>query len=214
MNCNKYNQKFEKEISFIEESKTIGYQKKLNMLDENEKFQFTNHGICPNCREMKVLRLKCFNCKISFSECNKCERPYIISGEEWCQNCDTKRFLEESEVIGHDKKLDQLSKDEKIQFKQYGICPVCKLLKINSRTCPICKYGKYGRCNKCKQPYTSEEKWCNVCDSKRFLEESETIGYHKKFNELSRAEKFQFKQYGICFDCKRMKIHELCFNCK
>jgi hypothetical protein len=64
-----------------------------------------------------------------------------------CKNCSSiklydecapNRFLEESRIIGYNKKLDELSYDEKYQFQRYGICPDCKELNTG-----------YAWCNKC-----------------------------------------------------------------
>jgi len=49
-----------------------------------------------------------------------------------------------------------------------------------------------------------EEGWCNECDPNQFLEESKTIGCYKKLDELSSDEKFRFKFFSICPDCKQM----------
>src|SRR6266498_2467338 len=51
-------------------------------------------------------------------------------------------------------------------------------------------------------------------DSNRFLKESKTIGCYKKLDELSRDEKYRFKNYGICHDCKQMNTgHAWCNKC-
>src|SRR6266498_637246 len=60
------------------------------------------------------------------------------------------------------------------------------------------------KCHDCKKEYTFEEGWCNECDPNRFLGESKTIGCYKKLDELSKNEKYRFKYYGICLDCKQM----------
>ncbi|CAG8443426.1 10933_t:CDS:2 [Funneliformis caledonium] len=200
-NCDAY--------KFLEESKTIGYHKELHKLNKNEKFQFRRYGICPNCKQLKVDYELCHDCDKSYRECNKCNRPYITSGEEWCNYCDTKRFLEESETLGYHKKLDQLSKEEKIRFRLYGICHDCVQLRIDSRSCINCRRK---RCEECDT--TKNETWCDNCDGKRFLEESETLGYQKKLDQLSKDEKIQFKRYGICTNCKQLKIDpRSCANC-
>ncbi|CAI2163985.1 1196_t:CDS:2 [Funneliformis geosporum] len=200
-NCDAY--------KFLEESKTIGYHKELHKLTKKERFQFRRYGICPNCKQLKVDYELCHECDKSYSECNKCRRPYVASGEEWCNYCDTKRFLEESETIGYHKKLHQLSKEEKIQFRIYGICPDCVQLRIDSRSCINCRRHRCGECNTSK-----DETWCDNCDAKRFWEESETLGYHKKLDQLSKDEKIQFKLYGICTKCIQLKIDpRSCANC-
>ncbi len=43
-----------------------------------------------------------------------------------------------------------------------------------------------------------------MCDTKIFLKESESVGYSKKLDELSKDEKSHFRRYGICPDCKQM----------
>ncbi len=89
MNCNECKQPLEERrwcnncdvYKFLEESKTIRYNKKLNILSKREKFRFKIYEICPNCKEIKDDG-ECIECDISYSECNKCKRPNFTSEEE------------------------------------------------------------------------------------------------------------------------------------
>src|SRR5688572_15176497 len=77
--------------------------------------------------------------------CEDCDDLYV------CDKCVPNRFLEESRVIGCNKKFDELSSDEKSQFQFYGICPDCKEMNTGRG-------------------------WCNKCDPGRFLREGMTSG--------------------------------------
>src|SRR5688572_17094785 len=66
-------------------------------------------------------------------------------------------------------------------------------------------------CNKCGQPYILGT-WCN-CYMNRFLEEIKIIGYHKKPNKLSKKERIRFMHYGICPNCKQLRINYVCNKC-
>src|SRR6266540_2877422 len=102
--------------------------------------------------------------------CFDCEKN-CPSEEGWCNECDLNRFLEESKTIGCYKKLDELSKDEKYQFKNYGICPDCKQMNT-------------GRA------------WCNKCDPGQFLREGKTSG-NVEIDKLICKAQLQTKDYHI-----------------
>jgi len=76
--------------------------------------------------------------------------------------------LEESKTIGY-KKLDELSRNEKYQFKKYGICPDCKQMNTGCA-------------------------WCNKCDPGRFLREGKTSG-NAEIDKLIYEAQLQTKNY-------------------
>src|SRR5688572_23590700 len=88
---------------------------------------------------------------------------------EWCDKCVPNRFLEESRVIGCNKKLNELSSDERYRFKRNGICPYCK--EMNT-----------GRA------------WCNKCDPGRLLREGMTSG-NAEIDKLIYDAQLQVKHY-------------------
>src|ERR1043166_9988528 len=135
-----------------------------------EKYLFKKDGICRGCGQIKEILT-------SFGEKMK-----------WC-NCDTKRFLEESKIIGYHKNPNELSMNEKLEFKKDGFCHGCGQIK-------------------------ETQKWCN-CDAKTFLEERKIIGYHNKPGELSEYEKQNFKEFGFCYNCnsKQLKTNYKCKIC-
>src|ERR1044072_2875662 len=108
----------------------------------------------------------------NYRQCYECKQPYASEEDWWCNDCDARRFLDEGI-------------DGKWQFKTFGFFHNCKQLKIDE----LCKVRnslefnrkylikKYGQCNECLQLYPpgykdfkERERWCNNCDTKRFLE--------------------------------------------
>ena len=188
--------------------------KQVSELSLNEKWRFKQFGSCYKCGQMLIQGYLCINCNEYNLTCHGCNKSYSFKYDSWCNDCDAKRFLDEG--IEYCKKINELTNYEKWQFKTFGFCHNCKQLKIDE-LCNVCnslefkrKYliQKYGQCNECLQLYPPEykdfrerERWCNNCDTKRFLEESKIIGYHKKPNELSMNEKLGFKKHQI------MNIH-------
>ncbi|RIA81762.1 hypothetical protein C1645_836445, partial [Glomus cerebriforme] len=91
-------------------------------------------------------------------------------------------------------------------------------------------HEKYGKCNICKQPYVSEEKWCNDCDTKsckikyddefKKYKEKNKMEYlfaskMKKFKKLSLNERSRFKQFGLCYKCFQPCTGvDYCYDCE
>src|ERR1043166_786454 len=77
----------------------------------------------------------------------------------------------------------------------------------------------YGQCYECKQPYASEEDWCNNCDEKDYINRINKIKRidnfeFKQVSELSLNEKWRFKHFGLCYRCGQMLVQDyLCINC-
>src|SRR4051794_15200361 len=105
--------------------------------------------------------------QIIYGKCDKCEQSYTFK-EKWCNDCDTKDFLEKTRAVGYHKNLDELSKDEKRRFKKYGICNSCLQIKAGHRCnddCQIFNVIQYGTCHQCNQRFTHKT-WCNNCNTK------------------------------------------------
>src|ERR1043166_7089635 len=204
--------------NYINKIKTIGNLefKLVSELSLNEKWRFKHFGLCYECGQTLIQGYSCIDCY--YDTCHRCNQSYLRKYDSWCNDCDAKRFLDEG--IEYCKKINELTNYEKWQFKTFGFCHNCKQLKID-KLCNVCnslefkkKYliQKYGQCNECLQLYPPEyknygkyEMWCNNYDTKRFLEESKIIGYHKKPNELSMNEKLEFKKDGFCHGCGQIK---------
>src|ERR1043165_5686256 len=106
--------------------------------------------------------------QIIYGKCDKCNRLYNTLKEKWCNNCDTKDFLQQTKTIGYRKKLNELSNGEKRRFKKYGICTSCLQIKAGVRCtddCQIFNVMQYGTCHKCKRRCTHKT-WCNHCNAK------------------------------------------------
>src|SRR5947207_1880423 len=80
--------------------------------------------------------------------------------------------------------------------------------------------SKIWQCEECLQPYSPKymgyqgyERWCN-CNTKKFLDESKSVEYHKKPNELSEYERLGFKKFGFCHNCNKLKMNDKCDDCK
>ena len=97
--------------------------------------------------------------------CKDCNNTY----GGWCDKCAPNRFLEESRVIGCNKKFDELSSVEKFRFQRYGICPDCKEMNTGFA-------------------------WCNKCDPGRFLREGMTSG-NAEMDKLIHDAQLQAKDY-------------------
>ncbi|RIA78980.1 kinase-like domain-containing protein, partial [Glomus cerebriforme] len=180
----RYNIEYDIEFKKYKENNELEKQfdfkmKKFEELSSNERSRFKQFGLCYQCYQ-----------------------PYIET--EWCNNCDGKRFLEESKSIGY---ANELSRNEENNFKRSGFCHNCKQIKTEHNSCYNCLVKNYGKCSKCSRPYTPEEnygKWCDICDTNLFLEVSKkTIRYFKQPTKLSKDRKEQLDKYReLCSDCE------------
>src|ERR1041385_391157 len=146
-----------------------------------------------------------------YGQCYECKQPYA-SEEDWCNDCDARDYNRQKRIYNLElKQAGELSLNEKWRFKQFGLCYRCYQPLVQHNLCINCDNL---RCHGCKQSYSlkyHDSSWCNDCDAKRFLDEG--IEYCKKINELTNYEKWQFKTFGFCHNCKQLKIDELCNVC-
>ncbi|RIA81761.1 hypothetical protein C1645_809913 [Glomus cerebriforme] len=245
---NKYDAEFQKYKGKSEFELIDFKMKKIEELSLNERLRFRQFGLCGECFQpytesewcddcdtkrfnnkydavfqkykgksefepidfkMKKFEELSLNERLRFKQfglCGECFQPYTEA--EWCNDCDTISFLEESETIGYYKSLSMLRWDnEKKDFKRFWFCHNCKQIKTEHNSCYNCLVANYSKCKKCGRPYTPEEsyeEWCDICDTNQFLKISKaTIGYFKQPTELSKKYKLRLEKYReLCFDCE------------